>query len=248
MSRDICSLPPHPADRRIRYGEDQFQFVDLWTPAAANAVAMVIHGGYWRAKWDLQYTSHMCAALAKAGIAVANVEYRRVGNAGGGWPGTYQDIRSAYAAVRTHFGAEKKYIAIGHSSGGHLALRLAVDASELAGVLALAPVAVLQTAYDLNLSNGAVVDFLRGTPASIPQVYADACPARHSSSVQRIVLHGSADEDVPISISRQFEEARQHDPGTVWFMKLDQCDHFDLVDPESRAWPIVHMDAESLIE
>jgi hypothetical protein len=66
--------------------------------------------------------------------------------------------------------------------------------------------------------------------------------------VQRILLHGANDEIVPLSMSREFDIARQQDPGTVWFMKLDDCDHFDLIDPESRAWPIVHMDAESLLD
>lgn len=247
MSEEILSLAPQPADRRVFYGEDPSQFFDLFTPAEFSAIAVVIHGGFWRAKYDLLHTSHMCAALARSGLAVANLEYRRVGN-GGGWPASYDDVRAGLAAVRRELGAQKKTIVLGHSAGGHLALRLAADEPWLSGVIALAPVAVLRTAFDLDLSNGAVAEFLGGTPAEIPEAYEAACASRHPASVQRILLHGSSDEIVPLSMSREFEVARQQDPGTVWFMKLDECDHFDLIDPESRAWPIVHMDAESLLE
>jgi acetyl esterase/lipase len=247
MTRDILSLPPQPADLRIRYGSDPSHFFDVWANSSPRAVALVIHGGFWRAKYDLQHTSHICATLARSGIAVANLEFRRLGN-GGGWPQTYEDVRAGFAAVQRHFTGAKRFIALGHSAGGHLALRLAVDTPQLDGVVALAPVAVLRTAYDLDLSHGAAAEFVGGTPAAIPQIYEDACPSRHSSTVQRILLHGTNDEIVPLSISKDFEDARQHDPGTVWFMKLDEADHFDLIDPESRAWPIIHMDVESLIE
>ena len=246
MSEEILSLAPQPADRRVAYGDDPSQFFDLWSPAGASAIAVVIHGGFWRAQYDLLHTSHMAAALARSGLAVANLEYRRVGD-GGGWPASYEDVRAGVAAVRRELGLEK-IIAVGHSAGGHLALRLAADEPQLSGVIALAPVSVLRTAFDLNLSNGAVAEFLGGTPEERPDVYEAACPSRHVSSVQRILLHGSHDDVVPLSMSREFDIARQQDPGTVWFMKLDECDHYDLIDPESRAWPIVHMDAESLLE
>jgi acetyl esterase/lipase len=247
VSEDILSLAPEPADCRVSYGDDASQFFDVWSSVGATAIALVIHGGFWRAKYDLLHTSHMCAALARSGLAVANLEYRRLGN-GGGWPASYDDVRAGLAAVRRELGSKKKVIVIGHSAGGHLALRLAADEPHLSGVIALAPVAVLRTAYDLKLSDGAVAEFLGGTPDEIPEIYEAACPSRHAASVQRILLHGSVDEIVPLSISREFDIARQQDPGTVWFMKLDECDHFDLIDPESRAWPIVHMDAESLLE
>ena len=247
MSEDILLLPPEPAERRVFYGEDANQFFDVWCPANASATVLVIHGGFWRAQYDLRHISHMCAAFAKSGLAVASLEYRRVGQAGGGWPGSYEDVRAGFAAARRELGEEKKMIAIGHSAGGHLALRLAIDAPELSGVIALAPVAVLKTAHDLNLSNGAVAEFLGGTPEQVPEIYETACPSRHAASVQRILLHGTNDDTIPLAMSREFDLARQEDPGTVWFMKLDDVDHFDLIDPESRAWPIVHMDAESLL-
>jgi acetyl esterase/lipase len=248
MKGDILAKPPVPADARIAYGEDPNQFFDVYRSEESRAILMMIHGGFWRAKYDLLHTSHVCAVLAKTGIAVANLEYRRVGNPGGGWPGSYEDVRAGLAAVRKYFAAGLKCLVMGHSAGGHLALRIAADEPQLAGVVALAPVAVLKTAYDLHLSNDAVAEFLGGTLEQIPEIYDRACPSKHPASVQRILLHGDNDDNVPISISKDFETARQNDPGTVWFMKLSDTDHFDLIDPESRAWPIVHMDIDSLIE
>ena len=97
-SDDILSLAPPLADARVVYGGDPNQFVDLRLRKGKgpHALAMVIHGGYWRAKYDLGYAGHLCAALTAKGIATANLEYRRVGNAGGGWPGTFADVRAAY--------------------------------------------------------------------------------------------------------------------------------------------------------
>src|SRR5271155_3855132 len=95
---DILSLTPPKADARLAYGSDENQFIDLRLPKAKgpHPLAIAIHGGYWRAKYDLGYMGHLCAALTSKGIATANLEYRRVGNAGGGWPGTFADVRAAY--------------------------------------------------------------------------------------------------------------------------------------------------------
>jgi hypothetical protein len=67
---------------------------------------MTIHGGFWRAKYDLAHAGHMCAALTASGIATWNLEFRRAGNRGGGWPGTFEDVRSGYRFLST---IAKKY-------------------------------------------------------------------------------------------------------------------------------------------
>jgi acetyl esterase/lipase len=88
MSRDITSLPPIAADERVTFGTDPSQFFDGWVPrdAPARGAAIMIHGGFWRARYDLTHASHLCVALAANGIAVVSLEYRRVGD-GGGWRG-----------------------------------------------------------------------------------------------------------------------------------------------------------------
>src|SRR5215468_11018924 len=99
MSDDILSRQPPPADRRLSYGSDPNQFIDLRLPAGERKptpLVINIHGGFWRAKYNLDHAGHLCAALTAKGLATANLEYRRVGNDGGAWPGTFSDIRSAH--------------------------------------------------------------------------------------------------------------------------------------------------------
>ena len=119
MSRDITAIPPVAADRRVRYGEAPAQFYDLFLPKhePVRGLAVMIHGGFWRARYDLTHASHLCAALARGGMAVANVEYRRVGESGGGWPGTFQDVLSFFDAAVAEFPGP--VVVLGHSAGGH---------------------------------------------------------------------------------------------------------------------------------
>lgn len=234
----MTTLPPVAADERIRYGEHPSQFFDLsWAKGAARGVAVMIHGGFWRARYDLTHASHLCAALAEAGVSTANLEYRRVGEEGGGWPGSLEDVIRGVEAAGEQLGAAP--VVLGHSAGGHLALRLAAENPTIKGVVALAPVADLQLAHELNLSNDAVSEFL-GRNASEAQVLLDAaCPSRHSSDVPRILIHGTADDVVPISLSRRFRDLRKNDSGRVELVEIAGADHFDLIDPESSAWSTV---------
>jgi acetyl esterase/lipase len=240
MSRDILSRPPVKADRRVTYGRDASQFFDLFLPGIpARRIAIMIHGGYWRSAFDLTHASHLCSALAHTGIAAASLEYRRAGETGGGWPATFDDVVAAFHAVRKVMNSAPEPVVLGHSAGGQLALRLAADVHEIAGVVALAPVACLVQAAHQNLGGGAVAAFLGGSPERIPQIYAAADPAQHPSPVPRVLMHGTSDDVVPLSISRAFVEARKNDPGKVKLIEIPGADHFDLIDPGSKAWPLV---------
>jgi acetyl esterase/lipase len=234
-----------PADGRVSYGESASQFVDFRFPAAPGAgpLAVMIHGGFWRAKYDLLQAGHLCRALAGSGFATANVEYRRVGEPGGGWEagqecsGTLEDVRRAVQFARRHAarfrGDPHRTIVLGHSAGGHLALWLAGEMADLAGVVALAPVASLRLAWELHLGNGAVSEFLQGSPAAVPGRYQAADPAGRPSAVPRVLIHGTADEIVPIELSREYVRLRQCDPAPVKLVELPAGDHFDVVDPQS---------------
>src|SRR5258708_36566044 len=102
MSDDILTQSLPPADARLAYGTDPNQFLDLRFPSSklkttsTSPLVVNIHGGFWRAKYDLLHTGHLCAALTAKGFASANVEYRRVGNAGGALPGTFPAIRAPH--------------------------------------------------------------------------------------------------------------------------------------------------------
>ncbi len=78
---------------------------------------MVIHGGFWKAQYDLTLGEPLAADLVAQGWAALNVEYRRVGN-GGGVPATLDDVRAAIDLVAGDYGT---VVTLGHSAGGHLA-------------------------------------------------------------------------------------------------------------------------------
>ena len=219
---------------RIPYGRDASQFFELWHPEHPVAgFAVFVHGGFWRTKYDLSHANPFCGALAARGIITANLEYRRVGEPGGGWPGTFEDVVVGLKAASEHLG--RAPVVVGHSAGGHLALRLASEPVPLKALIALAPVADLRLAYELNLSNGAVVEFLGGTPEAVPSRYDEACASLHAVSARRFIVHGTKDEDVPIGVTRAFMGARQNDPQRPMLLEIPEAGHMDLIDPQSPA-------------
>lgn len=248
MSEDILNLPAPPPDRRVAYGTDPNQFLDLrWPPIPPpEAVSLVIniHGGFWRARYDLTHAGHLCAALTNQGLATANLEYRRVGNQGGGWPGTFADIRKAYEFLVQHAQEYKidagRVVIAGHSAGGQLALCLAARETQIRGVISLAGVVDLQRAHELHLSRDAVVEFLGGPPSEVPKAYDKADPMRFSvGSVPQILLHGSIDEEVPPDFSRAYVASKQKRTGAekenVRLVEITGAGHYDLIDPRTPA-------------
>ena len=209
-AEDILSLPPPKADARVAYGTDENQFVDLRLPKEKGPHALVIsiHGGYWRAKYDLGYMGHLCAALTAKGVATANLEYRRVGNAGGGWPGTFSDMRAGYQFLVQNarkYEFDTKHVAvIGHSAGGQLAVCLAAHEAGVKAVVSIAGVVDLQRAYQLHLSNDAVVEFLGGKPTEVPDHYREADPMKLTVGALQWLVHGSVDDVVPVEFSREY--------------------------------------------
>lgn len=252
MSEDILTLPPPRADARISYGPDANQFLDLRLPRTKSSgphpLVVSIHGGYWRAKYNLEHAGHLCAALTAKGFATANLEYRRVGNDGGGWPGTFADIRSAHSYLiqnaRHHNLDTQRIVVMGHSAGGQLALCLAAHESAVTRVVSLAGVVDLQRAYQLHLSNDAVVEFLGGTPTEVPDHYREANPMQLSMpGASQWLIHGSADDVVPPAFSRDYVDAKRHlgvkDKEDVHLVEIHGAGHFDLIDPQSEAWELV---------
>jgi len=260
MPDDILTLAPPPADARIAYGTDPNHFIDLRLPAETkkrpHPLAINIHGGFWRSRYNLEHAGHLCAALTAHGIATANLEYRRVGNQGGAWPGTFEDIRSAYSflvqhAAQHHFDPQR-VVVVGHSAGGQLALCLAAHEPAVKRVLSLAGVVDLQRAYQLHLSNDAVVEFLRGKPDEVPDHYREADPMRLSiPQARQWMIHGSADDVVPPDFSRNYVAAKQLRTGTqkedVHLREIPGAGHFDLIDPRTEAWKEVERAVQQLL-
>jgi acetyl esterase/lipase len=242
LGDDILSLAAPKADARVAYGGDENQFVDLRLPKkkGPHALGIVIHGGYWRARYDLEYAGHLCAALTAKGIATANLEYRRVGNAGGGWPGTFADIRAGYHfltqnARKYEFDA-RRIVAIGHSAGGQLGLCLAAHETGVKAAISLAGVVDLQRAYALHLSNDAVVEFLGGTPAEVADHYREADPMKLAIRARQWLMHGAGDDVVPPALSKDYVSAKQKMKEDARLVEISGAGHFEVVDPRSGAW------------
>lgn len=249
MSEDILTLAPPPADARFQYGPDPNQFIDLRLPRSRGEadksppLVMNIHGGFWRARYGLDHAGHLCAALTAKGLATANVEYRRVGDDGGAWPGTFVDVDSAYRSLlrnEKHNFDPLQVLVLGHSAGGQLALCLAAHETSVRYVVSLAGVVDLEAVYRLHLSNDAVVEFLGGTPREIPQRYREADPMKLSiSGARQLLIHGSADDVVPPDFSRNYVAAKRKRNEDVHSLEIPGAGHFDVIDPRTKAWTTI---------
>ncbi|MFC8845644.1 MULTISPECIES: alpha/beta hydrolase family protein [unclassified Micromonospora] len=249
--RSVLDRPAPAPDATVAYGGHPDQVADLRRPAGdgpPRPLVVVVHGGFWRAEYDRAHTGPLAAALAALGHPVAQLEYRRTGQPGGGWPGTLADVLAGVAALPGLAGPvlgdrlrPGPPLLVGHSAGGHLALYAAATAPEtVAGVLALAPVADLTEAYRLDLDGGAVAALLGGGPAEHPQRYAAADPRLLVPiSTRTVILHGLLDRQVPVGVSRSYVAAARAAGSPVRLVELPECEHFGLIDPESAAWPEV---------
>ncbi|MBM0278803.1 alpha/beta hydrolase family protein [Micromonospora tarensis] len=249
--RAVLTRPAPEPDRTVPYGDDPNQVADLRRPAGtgpARPLVIVVHGGFWRAEYDRRHTGPLAAALAAAGYPVAQLEYRRTGQPGGGWPGTLGDALTGVAELPA-LAAEAlpgrvtpaAPILLGHSAGGHLALYVAATApATVGGVLALAPVADLAEAYRRDLDSGAVAALLGGAPTEVPDRYAAADPrSLVPIRARTVVMHGSEDLQVPAKMSREFVARARAAESDISLVELPECEHFGLIDPESAAWPRV---------
>lgn len=250
MSGDgIVGLAPPAPSARISYGPGTLHFGDLFLPqnlpskdSIADVLVMNIHGGFWRNKYDLTHAGHFCSALAAEGLPTWNLEYRRVGDEGGGWPGSFEDVRSAYRfvpqVVEEFCPQAREVIVTGHSAGGHLALCLAAHEPEIRAVVSLAGVVDLQRAWELHLSSDAAIEFLGGPPDRENFTRADPMCLK-VPDVEQWLIHGKQDETVPPDFSRRYWEKKRARGEDVHLMEIDGADHSALIDPRSGAWPHV---------
>jgi len=242
-SEHVLTDTPPPADVRLSYGQDQFQFGDLRFPPGRGPfpAAMFIHGGFWRARYGLEHAGFFCAGLTKSGFLAFNIEYRRVGNPGGGWPGSFEDVTAAYQFLRqiaSKYPIDiKRVVVIGHSAGGQLALALAAHHNSMRAAVSLAGVVNLRRAWELHLSNDAVSEFLGGPPERVPDHYRDASPAELHIGCPQLILHGVRDDTVPIELSREYVRQKKAKGENMTFLKLPDSGHYELIDPQSAAWP-----------
>ena len=247
-----------------RYGAHQAQFGELWLPDSARldgaplGTVVIIHGGFWRARYDLSLGRPLAADLAARGYAAWNLEYRRA-LAGGGWPGTFQDVADGIDLLATLSASTGlpldtgRVIAVGHSAGGHLAAWAAGRAKlppgapgapggadrdyvPLAGVIAQAGVLALADCARERVGDTAAADLMGGGPDRLPEEYRLADPvAAVPVAAPVLCLHSRGDRDVPFSYSERYVAAARAAGGLAGLVELSG-DHFTLIDPASPDW------------
>lgn len=248
--KDVQALKFREADQRIPYGEMESQFVDLWLPRGKvkgpAPVVVLIHGGCWLEQYDISHIRPLATALSNRGFAVWAIEYRRIGQEGGGWPGTFQDISAAVDMLQdfTHKKMHKRNaVFLGHSAGGHLALWAAgrsrlTAGQELYRENPYLPVGAVGLAAITDLDDYAKGDnscqkvtpqLMGGIPDQFPRRYEQASPAVLGADVPVILLQGEADGIVPSSQARAMTEAR--------VVALEGAGHFDLIHTGTPAFP-----------
>ena len=249
-TQDILKMPAPPADHRIPYGDDPLQFGDLRLPKGAGPypVVMVIHGGCWQAQYDLAHIGNLSAALTKAGAATWTIEYRRIGNPGGGWPGTLDDVVKATGYVkilaRTYPLDLKHVVAVGHSAGGHLALYAASRHMGLSGAVSLAGVVDLRRAAKEHVCGDAASQLVDGQADR----YAKASPIELLPlGVPTRLVHGVEDKIVPVAFSKDYEIAAHKAGDNVRTMVVEKAGHFELIAPGSSAWKTVETTVMELL-
>jgi acetyl esterase/lipase len=259
--RDLLSQSRAEADHRLAYGSDALQFGDLWLPRepGLHPVIILIHGGCWRADLPgLELMAYMAADLRERGYAVWNLEYRRIGHPGGGYPGTFRDIAAGVDHLRAlapEYGLDLDRVVVsGHSAGGHLALWAAArdrlppgsglrvdDPLPVRGVVSLAGIADLKAYRETGpdaCGGPSTIDGLVGEPTTAGRdVYADTSPpALAPLGPRQIVISGELDPIVPPRFGATYAAiaARR---GRAVHIEFPGAGHFELIDPTSAAWP-----------
>lgn len=261
----VLALSSRPPDHKIAYGKAPQQFGNLRLPKGngPHPVVVFIHGGCYSAQYSIDHAAAAEQAIADAGYAVWSLEYRRVGDAGGGWPGTFQDVGAGADYLRT---LAKQYpldltrvIASGHSAGGNLALWLAgrsritkggplhVDAPlPIAGVLALAPAGELAEMHAKGGCGGVLEQLLGGSPSAFPDRYA-AASAPMPLGVPHALIIGAHDSQFA-SFGRSYARlAKSRGDTQLRVIEAPAAGHFDVIAPSTSTWVIVKHALQDLL-
>jgi acetyl esterase/lipase len=269
--QDLQALPSLAPDRRVLYGEDSSQYGELRVPAGAGRHPMVVlvHGGCFKAAYaSARDLAPMADALKADRIATWNIEYRRLGQPGGGWPGTYLDVGRAVDYLRTLAGQYQldlgRVVIAGHSAGGHLAMWAAArsrlptssplyvtDPLPVRGVIDLAgPVDMTANiqGYEAPCRDTVITSMLGGTPATVPERYEQASAIRLLPlGVPQVLVVGTHEDFVPLPLVEAYAEAARRAGDPVRVVVIPGVGHFEIASPRSSAWPRVESAIRSLL-
>ncbi len=241
----------------FRYGPAASQVGDLYLPkqSVRPPVICLLHGGFWRLPYGRDQMVPLAEDLIRRGYAAWNLGYRRLGEKGGGWPNTLQDTSDGIellAKLNDHGAGVDlgRVVTVGHSAGGHLALWLAgprrfrTDTAALKvkvmAAVGQAPAADLKRVYALNCSNGVARELTGGSPDEFPERYALGSPmALLPLHVPQLVVHGTADDCVPVEMGRDYVSAARAAGDLAEFVEFPGMGHFEHLDPKGKAWEAV---------
>jgi acetyl esterase/lipase len=240
---------------------------------SAHPVIAFLHGGWWQSEYDLAYANPLCSALRDDGCAVWSIEYRRVGSTGGGWPATFQDAAAGFDLLTTAAPSYKldlnRVVAMGHSAGGHLAFWLAgrhhiAEDSPLRnpqpkfglhGLVALAGAVDLRLTIDLSgyftfaHDKREVYSLMGGKPGDLPDRYKAGNPGDLLPlNVRQVLLQGTEDNQIPAELPGRWANNARRLGDEVAVVTIPGADHFDVVQPESKAFESVRGAVKRLFE
>lgn len=261
--REFQALPFKPADVRIAYGESPSHFGELRVPAGPgpHPVVVLIHGGCFRADYArLAELGPMADALKADGVATWNIEYRRLGEPGAGWPGTYQDVGRGVDHLR-RIAAERRLdlsrvVIVGHSAGGHLAMWAASRAglpasSEIAAPGALKPRGVVDLAglpdlrenvapYEALCGRPVIREMLGGDPTARRDQGRDAAAGeRLPLGVAQVIVLGEHEDFVPRPVAEAYIAKARAAGDDASLVVVPAAGHFEIAAPTPQAWPQV---------
>lgn len=252
----------------IPYGDHPSQFGVLRMPdlPGPSPVVVTIHGGFWQSKYGLEENTPLDEDLTRRGYATWNIEYRRVGEDGGGWSGTLRDVIDAVnhlIQLQERFQLDlSRVVILGHSAGGHLALWLASRYNKktdgigntllipIRSVISLAGVLDLKKMWEIHEERGMsspVASFIGGSPQEVPERYRLASPIELLPlNVEQILIHGELDRHVPVDLSIEYHCKAIEQGDKVRLVVLPEVEHFMVIDPSSSAWESVIDSLETL--
>ena len=224
---DVLALPTSEPHARLAYGTDEYQYGLLWLPEDVSSpppLVVFIHGGCWLNSFDITHSNALSSQLSQEGFAVWSLEYRRTGDPGGGWPGSFEDIKDGIGFLNelAEYGIDtERFAIVGHSAGGHLALLAGTQFPEATQIISLAGITnIALYARGETSCEQAAVQFMGATPRENPNLYSLANPASQELHIDSILLHGEADSIVPLS-----QAARSGLP----VLRLPGAGHFDWI-------------------
>jgi acetyl esterase/lipase len=256
---DVVAMPSPAPDHVISYGPGEFQFGNLRLPPGdgPHPVLAFIHGGCWLSMFGIGHVGQTEQAIADAGYAVWSIEYRRVGDEGGGWPGTFLDVANGIDHLREL--AEpyalnlSRVVASGHSAGGMLALWAAArdqidpaseihtpDPLPIHSVFALAPAADMEGLEMSGACGNVVGRLMGGSAAELPDRYAAGSPMSLAPvDVPQTLLVGGRDAAWAPAGRTYYNRAVTLGTTSVRLIDLPESGHFEMVVPSTSSWPAV---------